>query len=69
MADLELIREAINFAMYELCGGYLDMPSGCDGCPLCDLDNLDDDGNVDCRGILRMVQRLSRTEMANSRHD
>lgn len=50
MADLELIRKAINFAMKELCDGYLDMPSGCDGCPLCDFDNLDDDGNVDCVG-------------------
>ena len=50
MADLELIRDAINFAMEDLFDGYLDMPSGCDGCPLCDLGNLDDDGNVDCRG-------------------
>lgn len=50
MADLELVRKAINFAMEALCDGYLDMPSGCDGCPLCDWDNLDEDGNIDCRG-------------------
>ena len=50
MADLELIEKAISFAMQELCEGYLDMPSGCDGCPLCDFENFDDDGNGDCRG-------------------
>ena len=50
MADLELIRDAIIFAMEELCDGYLDMPSGCNGCPLYDLDKLDDDANIDCRG-------------------
>ena len=50
MADLELIREAINFAMEELCDGYLDMPSGCHGCPLYDWDKLDDDAYINCRG-------------------
>ena len=50
MTDLELIRKAINFAMYELCDGYLDMPSGCDGCPLNGIGNIDENGDVDCRG-------------------
>lgn len=31
----------------KLCDGYLDMPSGCDGCPLC-IENYDDDGNMIC---------------------
>ena len=49
MTKHELVREAINFAMSALCDGYLDMPCGCDGCPLCDIDTIDDDGNRDCR--------------------
>lgn len=31
-----------------LCEGYLDMPSGCDGCPLVDTMVLDDEGNAIC---------------------
>lgn len=31
-----------------LCDGYLDMPSGCDGCPLVDTMVEDDDGNGVC---------------------
>ena len=46
----ELAEAAINFAMQSLCEGYLDMPSGCEGCPLWSEDDMDDDGNVDCRG-------------------
>ena len=49
MTKHELVREAINFAMSALCDGYLDMPCGCDGCTLCDIDTIDDDGNPDCR--------------------
>lgn len=49
MANLELIREAIDFGMGALSDGYLNMPSGCDGCPLRDWDNLDDAGDIDCR--------------------
>lgn len=50
MTKLELVEKAIDFAMDDLCGGYLDMPCGCDGCPLWNEDDMDDDGNVDCRG-------------------
>lgn len=32
----------------KLCEGYLDMPCSCDGCPLCDTMDYDDDGNVVC---------------------
>ena len=52
MTKLELVKKAINFAMDDLCGGYLDMPCGCEGCPLWDKNDMDDDGNVDCRGIM-----------------
>lgn len=31
-----------------LCDGFLDMPCGCEGCPLFDEDSLDDDGNMVC---------------------
>lgn len=34
-------------AALKLCGGYLDMPSGCDGCPLA-TDEYDGDGNMIC---------------------
>lgn len=34
-------------AAFKLCDGYLDMPSGCDGCPL-STENYDDDGNMIC---------------------
>lgn len=34
-------------AALKLCSGYLDMPSGCDGCPLA-TDEYDDDGNMIC---------------------
>ena len=54
MEKIELVKEAINFAMSALCDGYLDMPSGCEGCPLWDEDNLDDYGNVNCRGAIFM---------------
>lgn len=50
MTKLELVKKAINFAMYDLCDGYLDMPCGCEDCPLWNESNMDDDGNVDCRG-------------------
>ena len=50
MTKLELVEKAIDFAMDDLCSGYLDMPCGCDGCPLWNEDDMDDDGNVDCRG-------------------
>lgn len=32
----------------ELCDGFMDMPCGCEGCPLYDEDSLDDDGNMVC---------------------
>lgn len=54
MEKIELVKEAINFAMSALCDGYLDMPSGCEGCPMWDKDNLDDDGNVNCRSVIFM---------------
>ena len=50
MTKLELVEKAIDFAMNDLCDGYLDMPFGCEGCPLWDEDNMDDDGNADCKG-------------------
>ena len=31
-----------------LCEGFLDMPSGCDGCPLLDTMILDEEGNGIC---------------------
>lgn len=31
-----------------LCEGYLDMPCGCDGCPLVDTTVEDDEGNGVC---------------------
>lgn len=62
MEKIELVKEAINFAMSALCDGYLDMPSSCEGCPMWDKDNLDDDGNVNCRGvILWNLQRSIQT--------
>ena len=50
MTKPELAKAAINFAMQSLCEGYLDMSSGCEGCPLWSEDDMDDDGNVNCRG-------------------
>lgn len=41
----------------EMCDGYLDMPSGCEGCPLFDEDKLDVDGNCHCE--LSVMDRLS----------
>lgn len=35
-------------AALKLCDGFLDMPSGCDGCPLA-TENYDDDGNMICQ--------------------
>lgn len=34
-------------AALKLCDGFLDNPSGCDGCPLA-TENYDDDGNMIC---------------------
>lgn len=34
-------------AALKLCGGFLNNPSGCDGCPLA-TENCDDDGNAIC---------------------
>ena len=31
-----------------LCEAFLDMPSGCDGCPLYDENRIDEDGNAIC---------------------
>ena len=50
--NLELVKKAIEFAMSPLCDGYLDMPSGCEGCPQWDEDYMDEDGNIDCRGAI-----------------
>lgn len=50
ITKLELVKKAINFAMSDLCDGYLDMPCGCEGCSLWNEDDMDDEGNVDCRG-------------------
>lgn len=52
MENIELIKEAINFAMSALCDGYLDMPSSCEGCPMWDENNLDEYGNVKCRDAI-----------------
>ena len=52
MTKTELAQKAIDFAMSALCDGYLDMPSGCEGCPLWDPDDLDDDGNSNCRDVM-----------------
>lgn len=49
---LELVKQAINFAMSDLCDGYRNMPSGCEGCPLWDEDAMDEKGNVDCLGTM-----------------
>ena len=63
MTKLELVEKAIDFAMDDLCDGYLDMPCGCYGCPLWDEDDMDDDGNVDCRGkMLRKFVEQHREE-------
>ena len=35
-------------AALKLCDGFLDMPSGCDGCPLA-TENYDEDGNMICQ--------------------
>ena len=32
----------------QLCDGFRDMPSGCEGCPLFDEDFLDEEGNMIC---------------------
>lgn len=49
MTKLELVKQAIDFAMFDLCDGYLDMPNGCEGCPLWNEDAMDEHGNVNCR--------------------
>ena len=49
MTNEEIIKKAINYAISDLCEGYLDMPIGCEGCPLWDPDHLDEDGNARCR--------------------
>lgn len=38
----------------KLCSGYLDMPSGCEGCPLATT-NYDADGNMICELNLNNV--------------
>ncbi|MGM9682209.1 MAG: hypothetical protein ACI3XQ_01295 [Eubacteriales bacterium] len=45
---MKLLEKALYFGVRELCEGYLDMPSGCDGCPLFDETNVDEDGNNNC---------------------
>lgn len=50
MTKYQLVQAAIDFAMSSLCDGYLDMPCGCEGCPLWDEGDMDEYGNVDCRG-------------------
>lgn len=47
-AMMDLLKSAVYFGMSELCGGFLDMPSGCDGCPLYDEENVDGDGDNRC---------------------
>ena len=37
-----------NEAALKMCDVFLDMPSGCDGCPL-STENYDDDGNMICQ--------------------
>lgn len=43
-----------------LCEGFLDMPCGCEGCPLYNEDNLDDDGNMVCE--LKELRNEERIE-------
>lgn len=68
MTKLELVKEAINFAMSDLCDGFLAMPCGCECCPLwyedsVDEDSVDEDGNVDCRGnMLRAFIKQNKEE-------
>lgn len=50
METVELIKRAIEFAMGDLCNGFLDMPCGCEGCPLWNVNDADKNGSVDCRG-------------------
>lgn len=47
MKENEELLEWISIAGI-LCDGYLDMPSGCEGCPLFDEDEIDEDGNCIC---------------------
>lgn len=47
-AMMELLKSAVYFGMRELCHGFLDMPCGCDGCPLYDEENRDEDGDNMC---------------------
>lgn len=64
MTKMELVEKAIDFAMSDLCDGYLDMPCSCEGCPLWSEDNMDDDGNVDCRGgILKEFIKQHKEEI------
>lgn len=66
MTKLELVEKAIRFAMENLCGGYLDMPCGCEGCPFWNEDEMDDDGNIDCRGkMLRAFVTQHKEEFEN----
>lgn len=63
MTKLELVKEAINFAMSDLCDGYIAMPCGCEGCPLWDEDSVDEDGNVACReNMLRAFIKQNKEE-------
>lgn len=63
MTKLELVKEAINFAMSDLCDGFLATPCGCGSCPLWYEDSVDEDGNVDCRGnMLRAFIKQNKEE-------
>ena len=44
----------------KLCEGYLDMPSGCEGCPLFNEDYIDEDGNMVCE--LYRVKEAQRND-------
>lgn len=50
----DAIEQLVKMAR-QLCEGFLDMPSGCDGCPLVDTQILDEEGN----GICALYRRSS----------
>lgn len=63
MTKLELVKEAINVAMSDLCDGYIAMPCGCECCPLWGEDSVDEDGNVACReNMLRAFIKQNKEE-------
>lgn len=58
VTDIDVVRKERDAAWNTaslLCEGFLDMPSGCDGCPLVDTMIIDEEGNGICslsrRGI------------------